>query len=90
MTKEEEAARRRNHHYLATLEQTQTCVFNHLIDVARTQVSVRRCEVEGMVYDIEKQFEATYSLGLITMSQLDELLNVLRHKERSTNEVLES
>lgn len=41
------------------------------------QAKVRRCEVEGMVRDVEKELEVLHVWRIITFDQLEELLALL-------------
>ena len=59
----------------------QQANFEHLLLMVKHQQQVRNCEVEGSVYGIEKDLETVHDLGLISMSQLDELLEVIEKSE---------
>lgn len=56
----------------------------HLKQVMLGQRAVRRMEVEGMVMPVEKWLEHAFYLGLITMADEDELLEILKGKNDET------
>lgn len=67
------------------LEKLQKANFDHLKKRVEHQISVRRGEIEGMMYDIKKDLNEIYAHRLIDMQQLDELLNMLERTYEDGN-----
>jgi hypothetical protein len=59
---------------------TQEKNFQRLVLSAKHQKKVRRCEVEGMVTNVEKDFLTMCCYDLITASQLHKLEDILSKK----------
>lgn len=54
----------------------QNANFDHLLKLAINQKLVRDCIIEGTVFNIEKDIETCFDLGLITFDQLESILKV--------------
>lgn len=66
--------------------ETKKEIFNHLFQVAKTQLQVRHCEIEGMVYPLEQQLDSVLNLGLISLFQHQLLIDILHPPKESTND----
>ncbi len=55
----------------------QEANFNHLKQYVNSQIKVRRCEIEGSVYDLESRIWEVAYLELISFSQADHLIECL-------------
>lgn len=54
-------------------------MFEKIKEGVTHQKQVRRCEVEGMIRDVEKELEVLYIWKIITLKQLDELIGILQN-----------
>jgi len=53
-------------------------IFEHLLEAAKTQMKVRRCMIEGCIFDMEKDIETMTAWQLISFEQEDEILEILK------------
>lgn len=60
------------------MQELQKNNFEHLKKVVEYQKKVRNCEIEGGVYDLESDLEVISYYSLISMWELDQLLEILK------------
>lgn len=53
-------------------------IFNHLKESVLHQRRVRRCEIEGMVFGVEKDLANFQIWGFLSFEQEDQLLAILK------------
>jgi hypothetical protein len=63
------------------LDEIQEANFLHLQNIVKTQIAVRRCEIEGSVWDLEGAIATASDLGLISFKHYSLLEEKLSARE---------